>query len=127
MTLPVEGRSGDCPPWPLEFASKRETELWISLWRKPVALLWERDGQFEYVALYVRTFCEAELPGAIASYRTLVRQMAGELLLTIPAMLSARVRVATDETAAKREAKSAPVRRKSAKDRLRVVNSGDGE
>lgn len=125
LTLPVEGRTGDAPPWPLERATERETSLWTSLWAKPVALLWERDGQFEYVALYVRTFVEAEQPDAKAAYRTLVRQYAGELLLTIPAMHSARVKIATDETAAKRDAKTAP-RRKSARDRLKVVASGDG-
>lgn len=123
LTLPSEGRAGDAPAWPLELESRRELELWAELWSRPVAVLWERDRQFEYVALYVRTFVEAEERGASAAYRTLVRQMAGELLLTIPAMHAARVRIAVDEVADKREPE---VKRSTARDRMRVVDSGDG-
>jgi hypothetical protein len=124
LTLPSEGRSGDAPPWPLELLSPRESQLWESLWMKPVAILWERDQQFEYVAMYVRTFVEAEERGASASYRTLVRQMAGELLLTIPAMHAARVKIASDEVAEKRDEPAA--RPKSARDRMKVVTDGAG-
>jgi hypothetical protein len=124
LTLPSEGRVGDVPAWPFEQSNARELSLWSSLWSKPVAIIWQRDQQFEYVAMYVRTFVEAEERGASAAYRTLVRQMAGELLLTIPAMLAARVKIAADEVAEKRDVpKSRP---KSARDRMKVVSDGSG-
>jgi hypothetical protein len=124
LILPAEGRPGDPPAWPFPTFNDREIELWATLWTRPVAVLWERDRQVEYVALYVRTFVEAEQREASASQRTLVRQMAGELLLTIPAMHSARVKIATDELADKRNDGPAAPRRASARDRIKVVASG---
>jgi hypothetical protein len=122
--LPAAGRKTKAPVFPLLDPSKRELQLWVRLWKLPVALLWEKGSQELAVAFHVRTMCEAERPDAQASLRTLVRQQAGELLLTIPAMLAARVRVSTDEVAVKRESKVAP-KRPSARDRLKVVN-GEG-
>jgi hypothetical protein len=65
---------------------------------------------------------EAERADAQANLRTLVRQQAGELLLTIPAMYSARVRIAEDEVSQKRAENGAQATRVSARDRLRAVN-----
>lgn len=124
LTLPSEGRTGVAPGWPLETVTDRELSLWETMWRKPVAILWERDGQLEYVALYVRAFVEAEQIGAPTASRTLVKQLAGELLLTIPAMYSAHVKIAPDQVAAKRDAK-AP-RQKSSRDRMGVVRAAEG-
>jgi hypothetical protein len=50
--------------------------------------------------------------------------MAGELLLTIPAMHAARVKIAADEMAEKRDEPAE--RPKSARDRMKVVNDGAG-
>lgn len=123
LTLPVEGRRGPIPEWPLEFASPRELELWSTYWVKPQALLWERNGQELEVALHVRSFVEAEKPDAITSLRNLVRQQMAELLLTIPAMHAARIRFAEDEVAVKR-AEIVEISRPSARERLRALNSG---
>jgi len=122
LILPAEGRKGKAPAFPLIEPSKRELELWSSLWKKPVALLWEKNQQELAVAFHVRTMAEAERADAQTNLRTLVRQQAGELLLTIPAMHAARVRIAEDEVAVKRaETRVAPARQ-SARDRLKAVN-----
>lgn len=129
-TLPAEGRPGDPPAWPLpvnpfEVLAEREADLWWALWRSPQALLWEQNGQRLQVAMHVRSFVEAELPNAKAALRTLVRQQADALLLTIPAMRAARVKIAVDEVAKKRtetKAKSAPP--PSSRSRLRAVKGG---
>lgn len=123
-TLPAEGRSAPAPVFPLPDAMTREVEIWNELWSRPQAILWERNSQHLEVALHVRTFVEAEQPDAKAALRTLVRQQLGELLLTIPAMASARVRIAVDEVA---EARGSVVveRPSSARDRLKALN-GNG-
>jgi len=109
----------------LEDRSDREAGLWSAFWRKPQAVLWARNQQAFEVAMYVRCFAEAERLGASTSIRTLVRQQADALLLTIPAMHSARVRMASDELAPVRVAQRPAVTpRPSVRDRLRAV---DGE
>lgn len=122
LTLPAEGRQGKTPSWPLLDPDPRELQLWVSYWKKPQAVLWEHNNQHFEVALHIRTFFEAERADAVASLRTLVRQQMDALLLTIPAMHAARVKIAADEVAVKREEASAPVSRQSARDRLRAVN-----
>jgi hypothetical protein len=121
--LPADGRIGAVPSWPLIDPTPREIQFWADLWKKPQAIIWEQNEQALQVAMYVRTFCEAEVAGAHTNLRTLLRQQAGELLLTIPAMLSARVRIAHDEVAAKRDEVEAP-KRLSARDRLKAVPNG---
>jgi len=120
--LPAEGRKTKAPKFPLIEPSQRELDLWVQLWKLPQALIWEKNQQELAVAFHVRTMAEAERVDAQANLRTLVRQQAGELLLTIPAMLSARVRIAEDEIAVKR-ASSATVSssRSSARERLKAV------
>ena len=124
LTLPSAGRSGKPPKWPLLDADPRELQLWADYWKRPQALLWEQNGQEFEVALHVRTFFEAERPDAPAALRTLVRQQMDALLLTIPAMHSARVRIDVDEVAVKRaEAEALAPAKLSARDRLKAVNA----
>jgi hypothetical protein len=122
LTLPAEGRVGPVPVFPLPDAFAREVEVWSEYWSKPQAVLWERNGQHLEVALHVRTFVEAEKSDAPAALRTLVRQQLGELLLTIPAMLSARVRLTSDEVGERRE--TVAVAGSSARDRLKALSNG---
>lgn len=125
-TLPSGGFTGPVPDWPLADGSDREAELWSAFWRKPQAVLWARNQQAFEVAMHVRCFAEAERLGAPTSIRTLVRQQADALLLTIPAMHSARVRMASDELAPVRAApRPAGPSQPSVRDRLRAV-SGEG-
>ncbi|PZF98247.1 hypothetical protein [Micromonospora deserti] len=88
--LPITGRPGPAPVWPLTEASERELKLWGVLWAKPQATRWEVLGQELEVALYVRRFVEAERPGASTSATVVVRQLGEALGLTIPGLLRNR-------------------------------------
>lgn len=122
-TLPAR-REGESPAWPLTEQTGREAQVWESYWRKPQAILWERNGQQFEVAMHVRQLCEAEQAGAATAARTLVRQQLDSLLLTLPAMRSARVRIAEDEVTPQRQARPA-TSRKSSRSRLKVASGGD--
>ncbi|MFF7191748.1 hypothetical protein ACFZAR_42905 [Streptomyces sp. NPDC008222] len=127
-TLPAEGRQGATPGWPLTDQTIRESTLWERLWRMPQALMWERYGQEIEVALYVRRLSEAEELESKVTLSTLVRQMADSLGLTTPGLRANRWRIVRDEVADRREstaAAAAPVKKRTARDRFKVV-SGDG-
>ena len=119
-TLPSTPRVGLVPEWPLSGVAKGELELWVELWRKPQAHLWALNGQEREVAIYVRSWIENEAVGAPVTLRVLVQKLADALLLTIPAMHKARVKIAADEVAVKRSAQ--PLRKLSASERLRARN-----
>lgn len=88
--LPITGRAGDPPDWPLTEATGREMKFWAELWRKPQATEWEKLGQVVDVALYVRRLTEVEAPGASASLGNHVLRLAEGLGLTIPGLLRNR-------------------------------------
>lgn len=125
-TLPAEGRPGAAPAWPLTQATPREKVLWERWWARPEALIWEADGSIDYVALTVRMFAEAEVTKASAENRKTVRLMMADLYMTRDAKDRARIRVAADEVAEKREERAPAKRATSARDRMTVV-SGGGE
>lgn len=125
VTLPAEGRKGPVPQWPLPDPIERELELWQQMWCKPQAILWERNGQHHEVAMYCRRFAAAELPDAPVSLGTLVRQMMDSLLLTIPAMRSARVKITDDEVGEQQRRPAATRRRTAARARLTVVRGDE--
>jgi len=120
VSLPSGGRTGVAPVWPLTGLSDRESELWESLWMKPQAILWEKNSQELEVALFVRRLAEVELPDAPVTLGVLVAKQMDQLLLTLPSMFRARVKVADDEVAARRE--SAPVVASSVRDRLKLAH-----
>jgi hypothetical protein len=122
-TLPAEGRKGDPPPWPLFDQSGREEVLWERFWRKPQAVIWQRDSLIEVVALFVRQFAEGEVPKSSAENRKTIRLMLADLYLTPDSMLRAKLRIATDEVEAKREI---VVAHNSPRSRLKVVSDGQG-
>lgn len=124
-TLDSAGRGEPAPSWPLVEPSERELELWESWWAEPVAVLWERAHAHHYVAFTVRMFAEAELPKARTEDRKSLNQMMANLYLTPDSQLRARIKIAGDELAEKREQRVEPAR-SSARDRMRVVSSGDG-
>ncbi|MDO5099305.1 MAG: hypothetical protein Q4D85_11220 [Corynebacterium sp.] len=51
VTLPAEGRKGRAPKWPLK---GRSPAGWTALWRKPQAVMWERNGDELLVARYLQ-------------------------------------------------------------------------
>ena len=128
LLLPLEGRPGDVPPWPITLATDRELELWNSNWRRPQAVAWERFELHEQVALYCRRWAEAEERNSPIAASTLARQMADALGLTMPGMNSLRWKFATDETAPRRAARPAatPAVRTSSRSRLEVASGGSG-
>jgi hypothetical protein len=123
--LPVEGREGATPDWPLTEQTVREAGLWEKLWRKPQALMWERYGQELEVALYVRRLSEAEALDSPVNLSTLVRQMADSLGLTTPGLRANRWRIAQDEMAERRQDRTAAgpaSARSSTRARFKVVS-----
>lgn len=72
-------------------ANERERAYWHRLWtEQPQAHVWRADGTEDIVALFVRTTLEAALPSGTTSARTLVKQLASDLLLNTAALHSAR-------------------------------------
>jgi hypothetical protein len=120
VTLPADGRPAAAPPWPLPDVTGREAELWQALWVKPQAVEWARMGLDLEVALYVRRFAEAELPGALVTLSTLVRQMADALGLSAPGLRANRWRIEAPAERAQRTPSEGA--RRSARDRLRVLD-----
>lgn len=113
--IPSAGRGTPAPEWPLTEPTPRESAMWERFWAKPQAVIWERDGQLEYVAIFVRQLIEAEGAKASAENRKTVRMMFADLYLTSDAMLRARIRIG--EVAAPKAAVEAPKRER----RLRSV------
>lgn len=120
INLPAEGRQGPVPGWPLSKATARELELWEREWKRPQAIVWEANGQFEEVALYVRTLRKAEQPKAATNVGTLVKQQMEALGISIPGMLRNRWRIGVGST----EAKAAQPEGPTAKERLKLVSGG---
>ena len=124
ITLPAAGRTEPAPAWPLvdDEPSARELAVWESFWRKPQAVIWERDQILEPVAMFVRQYIEGMDRKASAENRKTVRMMFSDLYLTSDSMTRARIRIAPDELREKRAApaKEAP-KRSSSRSRFEVV------
>lgn len=121
-TLPADGRDGPLPEWPLTKATQREISLWKREWKRPQAVMWERNGQEVEVALYVRSLRMAEMPKAPTISRTLVKQQQEALGLSLPGLARNRWRIEHVEAAAPPAAVG-----RSARDRFRVVTGGLGD
>jgi hypothetical protein len=117
--LPAEGRPGDPPVWPLSEQSSREAVLWEAEWRRPQAVMWERNGQQLEVALYVRSVVDAESVKATVAARTLVRQQMEALGLSVPGLLRNRWLIMADEIAPRRSQQESTMR-----DRLKALDGG---
>jgi len=125
IDLPAEGRPGDPPAWPLaDTPTELEWDVWAQFWRKPQALIWERDQIFEPVAMFVRQYIEGMERKASAENRKTVRMMFADLYLTSDSLKKSGYRIAVDEVEEKRAEKAAP--RKSARSRMKVVDGSEG-
>jgi hypothetical protein len=89
------------------------------MWRRPQAVMWERLGIFDEVAIHVRTLALAERPKAPIDARRLIAQQANSLGLTIPGLHASRWIIADDE-APRQQAVREPDA-VSARDRLHLV------
>jgi hypothetical protein len=122
--LPAEGRNGPTPVWPLDKPALRELELWAVEWRRPQAIMWERNHQELEVAIFVRCVADAEKLTSSVAARALVKQQMEALGLSIPGLLRNRWRIAdkSEPTAPTKTTERADTRRQpSVKDRLKVV------
>lgn len=93
--LPHEGRSGELPTWPLPesddpWQNEAEAAEWDRLWSLPQAVEWERMRCETFVALYVRTFVRASLPGAETKLLSEMRQLDAKIGLSPRAMQDLR-------------------------------------
>ena len=86
VVLPVTGRVGPPPVWPLTDATERELEHWHRLWVKPQATEWERLDLVVDVGLYVRRLVEVEQPGASSAAANHVIRLSEALGLTTAGM-----------------------------------------
>jgi hypothetical protein len=92
--LPNNARDGkDAPDWPdfLLPPSMEELTFWTELWAKPQATFWARDGIYQQVAMYVRTYISSMRPGGAVTEKIAADRFAASLLLTVPALLAAKV------------------------------------
>lgn len=105
----------------IEATAALEAELWRDLWATPQAVAWERLGWTREVAQYVRWKVKAELGDLDASKEA--RQLGDRLGLTPLAMLRLRWEVAADEVGEQRQERSTQAQKKTARQRLRVVDS----
>lgn len=122
--LPEAGREGDPPPWPLSRRTRRESVLWAREWRRPQAVMWERNGQCVEVAIYVRTLALAERQDAPVNARTLLKQQMEALGVSIPGMLRLRWIIGDAPVNARRpQAAAEPGAVVDIRDRFRAVNS----
>jgi hypothetical protein len=126
-TLPAEGRAGAPPEWPLTEAAPRELDLWDDLWAKPQAVAWEAMDQALEVALFVRTLAEAERGDGRVDVKKMVRSYLDSLGLSVSGMNRNRWKIAPAIDAPEVTTGQEPApRRPSARDRLKVVPSGEG-
>lgn len=86
LSLPRGGRQGPPPVWPLLRPTARELQLWAQDWKRPQAVMWEELHLEREVALYVRTFRDAEDPSATVARRVLVHRQMDSLGLTVAGM-----------------------------------------
>lgn len=120
VSLPASGRVGEPPEWPLPDELHGEAMLWEREWRRPQAVMWERNGQQLEVALFVRSIVVSEGPKASAADRNVVQRKMNDLGLTVPGLRANRWRIVDEADVA--VPPSPPGReRPSAKERLRIV------
>ena len=128
--LPSEGFTGPVPEWPLPEQTFREDEVWARAWRSPQACAWSMPSEswrIPTVAMWVRLTVRCEHAEAPASLLAQLHRFADQIGMTTAGLAEMGWKIATDETAAKRDAKPAEdaPKRSSSRDRLKVVN-GDG-
>lgn len=115
MKLPVEGRKGKAPAWPIDGDPSPEIErLWRELWSTPQAVVWERLGWTRVVARYALVLLEAEQLGKDAMAEA--RQLEDRLGLTPKAMRLLLWEIASDEVGKQRQRG-----RQGARERIKAV------
>lgn len=88
---------GPVPEWPLTNPKDAELELWVELWARPEALVWEQYHLARQVGMYVRTLLRSQAPGATKAMGKVAHSMAVSLLLTPTSLRRAGYRVSPVE------------------------------
>lgn len=118
VKLPATGRKGNTPRWPLNGRTPRG---WVGLWKKPQAIMWERNGDELLVARYLHLRNMVQQPEDLNSVKPTVlgelRQMEDRLGLSPMALLRLRWEIVEDTP----EKVSAPRPKRSRRARLRIV------
>lgn len=124
--LPVEGRPGKPPVWPLPSQPRAaELDLWKALWRLPQAVAWEATHREIEVALHVRAVYRAQLPWARSGDGTLVVRQQSELGLTEDGMRRNRWRLGAAPPKRQERQATGTEGRRSARDRFQLIDGGD--
>lgn len=119
--LPNEGFKGDAPDFPLDSPSGRELEVWESLWSTPQAAAWaEESWRWQSVAMYARIFVRSEDPACPSGVLAQLHRFADQIGMT-PAGLKENG-WAIRQPDVNFSASAAPAKRRSARDRMKVVN-----
>lgn len=107
--LPSEGFQGDPPEFPLPAATKRELEVWASLWRTPQACAWSMQSwRWLNVADLVRLQVRGEAHDAPVNIATAVRQLRADLGLTPAGLKENGWAIAVDQVGEKRSEAEEP-------------------
>ncbi len=118
--LPVEGRTGKAPAWPLDGRqSAAERRAWEQVWATPAAVAWERLGWTRTVARYCRVIVAAEAPDATPALLAQATALEDRLGLTPKAMRLLMWQVVSDEIAVRREESAGTA---SVRKRLKAVD-----
>jgi len=151
--LPSEGYGGGIPDFPLprrsvyrwEFEDKRkfqvldvdataatwerELDLWAWAWSTPQACAWALESwRRPVIAMWVRTYVICEGSDATAADKGSLHRFADQIGMTPAGLKENGWAIAKNEVAAKREERSSEpsAKQASARDRMKVVKSGDG-
>lgn len=120
-TILPDRREGEPPEWPLPTSTKRERELWVRLWSDGRAVEWERQHLELTVANYIRVQHDSERRSSPTNMRTLAKQLAEDLGLTVGGMLRNKWRFGEPAAPRRKQPK-----RPSSKTRLTVVSDDAG-
>lgn len=122
VTLPESGREGTAPVWPLPRPTAPERRMWEREWQRPQAVMWERLGLGDEVALYVRTFIRAQGKNAAATLIGRTMQLQESLGLSTTGL--ARRRWTIGQTTQQQRQKATGTDGKSARSRLTALQGG---
>ena len=89
----------------------------------PQSILWESNSQEIEVALFVRRLGEVERAGSTASLHTLLIRQMESLLLTIPSMYKARVKISNESVDSNVGRKSDSDQGSTIRERMKLVPS----
>jgi hypothetical protein len=127
--LPAEGYRGEAPEFPLPTPTTRELEVWAQVWRTPQACAWSMPSEswrIRTVAMWVRLTVRCEESDAPASLLGQLHRFADQIGMTTAGLAEMGWRVAVDEVAKRGAEKAAEPKRKSSRDRMKVVPGGAG-